>query len=146
MENTIVLNIVMITVETAAILAVGGKLIQVIKSLYTHQMAIGNAIQTTQKNIMLKENFFDLQARSMQDFLEQFLGKDFNIQCQYMKPVLGKDKIDPPKYQLWVWKRYETRDMGAVIQAIDIPSLIAGFMRIYYCEAYFTDAMAFPKD
>lgn len=146
MENTIVFNIIMITIETAAIFAVGTMLIRVIKSLHSHQMAMGDVIQNNAKAAIIKKDFFDLQARSMQSFLERFLGRTYNVQCVHMrKYVFTKDKtMEPPKYHLWIWKQYETKDMGVMIEAIDIASMMQEFLNSYYSIEYFIDATAFP--
>lgn len=103
-----------------------------------HQLNIGQGLKEQMKHSLLKEEYFDLQAREMQGFLERFLGSGFNIQCNFSK----KDGM----YFLWIWKIYETRDMGVKIHALAMPGMIESFMDMYYKEGYFTDATAFPKE
>lgn len=101
----------------------------------------GELIRNSSKHQMLKDHYFDLQAREMQKFIEEFLGRDFNVDCKFLKITGGATN----QYALWIWKRYETRDMGCMINATSIPEMIKDFMHVYYSTPYFTDATAFPK-
>lgn len=98
-------------------------------------------IAASSRHQLLKDQYFDLQAREMQKFIEEFLGRDFNVDCKFLK-ITG-DATN--QYALWIWKRYETRDMGCMINATSIPEMIKDFMHVYYSTPYFTDATAFPK-
>lgn len=111
-----------------------------LKDAINHLLSLGALIQNSAKHQTIKDDYFDLQARDIQGFLERFLGRDFNIQCTHTKLSSG-----PPIFKLWIWKRYETRDMGTEINGMSIPEIIDIFMHQYYSNAYFTDATAFPK-
>lgn len=132
-----------------AILIVGQlALCYLVNMLITNQKATvdmlvsqGELIRNSSKHQMLKDHYFDLQARKMQKFIEEFLGRDFNVDCKFLK-ITG-DATN--QYALWIWKRYETRDMGCMINATSIPEMIKYFMHVYYSTPYFTDATAFPK-
>lgn len=108
-------------------------------ALHNHQMAMGDSVKEQAKRAALSATYFDLEARGMQNFIEMFLGKGFNAQCNFFHPA-GKD----PVFNLWIWKRYENRDMGVHIQGSTLMELMAEFMRVYYTLPYFTDAIAFP--
>lgn len=84
----------------------------------------------------LTKGYLDDQARSIQKFLERFLGRSFNVQCNFI--------ASEGMFNLWIWKQYENRDMGVQIQAQDQARLLETFMRSYYTTEYLATAEPFP--
>lgn len=117
--------------------------LETLKAVSGHQTSLGELVSNFSKMQRLKDKYFDLQAREMQHFIERFLGKDFNVDCKFM---LDQQPNSSECYHLWIWKRYETREMGCMINASCIPDAIGSFMEMYYSSSYFTDATAFPKN
>lgn len=112
-----------------------------IKALNDHQIELGKYINIATQYKDISEQFFINQARIIQGFLERFLGYKFNIQCTWMRMKTN----DAPKFHLWIWKQYETRDMGVVIISADPAILLELFMRKYYTDAYLSEAEPFPN-
>lgn len=137
METQQFFNLVMVI----AIIAVAYINMHHLKGVVKHLITLGDLVSNTSRQQALKPQYFDLQAREMQRFIEEMLGRDFNVDCKF-RPTGKADEF----YHLWIWKRYETRDMGCMINATSIPQLVSEFMRMYYSTPYFTDATAFPKD
>src|SRR5687767_9738245 len=125
MKTETITEIVLITSLGLNLFTIGTLVVinNTIKSLWFHQKAAGDLITEMAKNAKLTATHFDLQARATQLFLEKFLGKNFNVQCNF---------IASKGYVLYIWKRYETRDMGVQIESVDQAGMLEDFMNMYY--------------
>lgn len=123
-------------VFSGALFLFGKYLVSFIKDLVGHQVAMGEMVSNHVKHVLIKEKFFDGEARTLQEFLEKMLGPGFNVQSIYVR----EEKL----YRLWIWKRHDTRDMGCHYYANSPAVMISGFMEEYYRLAYFSDVDAFP--
>lgn len=135
--ETITPTLLSVAIVLLALVCIGAtKIIGMIKEVLMHQHAVRNYIHNTTKHKVLKDNYFNLEARAMQNFMEKFLGHEFYVQCNFME----KENL----YRMWIWKRYEQREMGALIDGDGLCDLMDSFMHLYYSSEYFVNATAFP--
>lgn len=135
--ETVTQTLLTLAVILIALVCIGAtKIMGMVKEVLMHQHAVRNYIHNTTKHNVLKENYFNLEARAMQNFIEKFLGHDYYVQCNFMD--------EENMYRLWIWKRYEKREMGADVEGAGLADIIEGFMHQYYSNGYFVNATAFP--
>lgn len=137
MEQNIVIDQALTITLIIIVVAGMRSILKMMDRLMDSHTSLGSLVLGHVTNKSLKEDFFTTEARVMQNYLERFLGHGYNVQCNFISAKEGG-------YHLWVWKKYETREMGCNAQALSPALLLECFMHLYYSSPYFTDAMAFP--